>query len=139
MNHPNHPDQDDLLLLAYGELDPVATADVERHVASCAECHERFLSLERGRVALEWTTTAPARTRRQVVRWGGAALAALAAAAAVAAILLTGGPSSDERSSGWPGQRPWSATAGYIAGGQPLITIDAQLTRLEQERSYVRP
>jgi len=132
----NHPHEDDLLLLAYGELDPAATADVERHVASCAECHERFLRLERGRVALGWTTTAPARPRRHIVRW--AALTGLAAAAAVAAILLTGRP-SDERPSGWPEQRPWSATAGYIAGGQPLIAIDAQLTRLEQERSYVRP
>jgi hypothetical protein len=133
----NHPQEDNLLLLAYGELDPMAAAEVERHVASCAECHERFLRLERGRVALEWTTTAPARTRRHVARW--VALTALAAAAAVAAILLTGGPSSDERPRRWPEQRDWSATAGYIAGGQPLIAIDAQLTRLEQERSYARP
>jgi anti-sigma factor RsiW len=133
----NHPHDDDLLLFAYGELDPRATADVEHHVTSCAECHERFLRLERGRVALEWTTTGPARTRRRAVRW--AALTALAAAAAVATILLTGRPSSYDRVAGWPGQRPWSATAGYIAGGQPLIAIDAQLTRLEQERSHVRP
>jgi anti-sigma factor RsiW len=133
----SHPHEDDLLLLAYGELDPGATADVERHLASCAECHERFLHLERGRVAVEWTRTAPARTERHVVRW--AALTALAAAAAVAAILVTGGPSSDERPRRWPEQREWSATAGYIAGGQPLIAIDAQLTRLEQERSYVLP
>jgi anti-sigma factor RsiW len=137
MNHPNHSPADDLLLLAYGELDPRATVDVERHLALCAECHERFLRMERGRVALEWTTVAPAQTRRHVVRW--AALTALAAAAAVAAILLTQRPSLDEQPSGWPGQRPWSATAGYIAGGQPLIAIDAQLTRLEQERSYVLP
>ena len=133
----NHPHEDDLLLLAYGELDPAATADVERHVASCADCHERFLRLERGRVALEWTTAARARTRKHVVRW--AALTVLAAAAAVTAILLTGGPSSDERPRNWPEQREWSATAGYIAGGQPLIAIDAQLTRLEKERSYVLP
>jgi hypothetical protein len=133
----NHPHEDDLLLLAYGELDPRATADLERHVAACAECHERFFRLERGRVAVEWTRTAPARTRRHVARW--AALTALAAAAAVAAILVTGGPSSDERPRRWPEQREWSATAGYIAGGQPLIAIDAQLTRLEQERSYVLP
>jgi len=133
----NHPHEDDLLLLAYGELDSAATADMERHVAACAECHERFIRLERGRVALEWTTTAPARSQRHVVRW--AALTALAAAVAAAGILLTRSPSSTARPQGWPEQRQWSATAGYIAGGQPLIAIDAQLTRLEQERSYVRP
>ena len=133
----NHPHEDDLLLLAYGELDPAAAAEVERHVAACAECHERFMRLERGRVALAWTAAAPTRARRHVLRW--AALTALAAAAAAATILFTGRPPSDDRAPGWPQQRQWSATAGYIAGGQPLIAIDAQLTRLEQERSYVRP
>jgi len=132
-----HPQEDDLLLLAYGELDPGLTTDVEAHLAACAACHERFRRLEHGRVALEWTTVAPARAPRHVVRW--AALTALAAAAAVAAVLLTGRVLPNERPPGWMEQRPWSATAGYIAGGQPLITIDAQLTRLEQERSYVRP
>lgn len=133
----NHPQEDNLLLLAYGELDPMAAAEVERHVASCAECHERFVRLERGRVALEWTTTVASPARRRPVRWAG--LTILAAAAAVAAVMLTGGPSPHDRPRAWPEQREWSATAGYIAGGQPLITIDAQLTRLEQERSYVLP
>jgi len=133
----NHPSDDDLLLLAYGELDPAAAAEVERHVASCPECHQRFIRLERGRVALEWTTTVPSRARRPVVRW--AALTILAAAAAAAAILLSGAPSQDARPPGWPQQHEWSATAGYIAGGRPVIAIDAQLTRLEQERSYARP
>jgi anti-sigma factor RsiW len=134
----NHPPEDDLLLLAYGELDAAATADVERHVATCAACHERFLRLERARVAVDWTAEPTIRSgERRVAPW--AVLTALAAAAAVATILLTGGPSSDERPRSWPEQREWSATAGYIAGGQPLIAIDAQLTRLEQERSYVRP
>jgi anti-sigma factor RsiW len=133
----SHPHEDDLLLLAYGELDPGATADVERHLASCAECHDRFVHMERGRVALAWTAATPSRARRHAVRW--AALIGLAAAAAVAAVLFTKGPSSDDRPRAWPEQRQWSATAGYIAGGQPLIAIDAQLTRLEQERSYVLP
>ncbi|HMJ58551.1 MAG TPA: zf-HC2 domain-containing protein [Gemmatimonadales bacterium] len=126
-----HPQADDLLLLAYGELEPGLTADVEQHLASCAACHERLLRLERGRVALDSTAGV------RVAPW--AALTALAAAAAVAAVLLTGGPSQHDRPRSWPEQRAWSATAGYIAGGQPLIAIDAQLTRLEQERSYVRP
>ena len=133
----NHPHEDQLLLLAYGELDPTAAGEVERHLAACAECGERFTSLERGRVALEWTATEPSRARRPAVRW--AALTLLAAAAAAAAIVFTGAPPPDGRPRGWPEQREWSATAGYIAGGQPLITIDAQLTRLEQERSYVLP
>ena len=135
----SHPHEDDLLLLAYGELDATSAADAERHLASCAMCHERFMMLERGRVALEWTTAAPAPARQPAARWG--ALTVLAAAAAVAAIILTGGPPPDARPRGeeWPRQREWSATAGYMAGGRPVIAIDAQLTRLEQERPYVLP
>jgi hypothetical protein len=134
----NHPSDDDLLLLAYGELDPATAADAEHHVVSCAACHERFISLERGRVAVDWTAESTIRSEgRRVAPW--AALTVLAAAAAVAAILLTGGPSSDDRPRSWPEQREWSATAGYIAGGRPVIAIDAQLTRLEQERSYALP
>jgi anti-sigma factor RsiW len=131
-----HPHDDDLLLLAYDELDAVVVEETERHLATCAACRERLQKLARGRVALEWTA-APVRTQRHVVRWP--ALTALAAAAAVAAIVFTRGPSSQDRPRSWPEQRAWSATAGYIAGGQPLIMIDAQLTRLEQERSYVLP
>jgi hypothetical protein len=72
-----------------------------------------------------------------VARW--VALAALAAAAAVAAVLLTGRPSPHEQPSGWSQPLEWSATAGYVAGGKAVITIDAQLTRLEQGWSYGRP
>jgi hypothetical protein len=138
MNHPNHSPADDLLLLAYGELDPVAAAEAEGHLALCAECHERFMRLERARVAVDWAAGPTIRLgKRRVASW--AVLTVLAAAAAVAAVMLTGGPSSQDRPRGWPEQREWSATAGYIAGGRPLIAIDAQLTRLEQERSYVLP
>ena len=132
----NHPSDDALLLLAYGELEGEATAEVERHLASCAPCQERFLSLDRGRVAVEWTI---AGSRRPLARW--TAVTILAAAAAVATILLVGRPAPADRSPGWPPPRAlkWSATAGYLAGGEALITIDAQLTRLEQEWSYARP
>ncbi len=133
----NHPHEDDLLLLAYGELDAPAAAEVERHLASCAACREQFIRLERGRVALEWTTAPTARPGRRTARWAG--LAVLAAAAAVAAVVIARGPSRDERPRGWPERREWSATAGYIAGGRPVIAIDEQLTQLEQERSYARP
>ena len=128
----NHPHEDQLLLLAYDELPVAAAAALEAHLATCGGCREDLARLERARVALDWAAPKPRRSARWIV-------AGLAAAAAVAAILLTGGPSSDERPVRWPEQRDWSATAGYIAGGQPLIAIDAQLTRLEQERSYVRP
>lgn len=127
-----HPHEDQLLLLAYDELPAADAAGLEAHLATCAVCRDDLARLERARVAVDWAAPKPRRSARWIV-------AGLAAAAAVAAILLTGRPSVDERPSGWPGQRPWSATAGYIAGGQPLIVIDAQLTRLEQERSYVLP
>jgi hypothetical protein len=128
----NHPHEDQLLLLAYDELPAADAARLEAHLATCAVCRDDLARLERARVALDWAEPKPRRSARWFV-------AALAAAAAVAAILLTGGPSSDDRPRNWPEQRAWSATAGYIAGGQPLIAIDAQLTRLEQERSYGLP
>jgi len=129
----NHPNDDQLLLHAYGELPEAEGAELDAHLAACSTCRTKLRGLERSRVALD---VALPRTRAHVARW---IAAGLAAAAVVAAVLLTGGPSQQDRLRNWPEQREWSATAGYIAGGQPLITIDAQLTRLEQERSYVRP
>ena len=131
----NHPHGDDLLLLAYGELDEKATAEVERHLTTCDACREQLVRLERARAALSWRT--PKRTR-SVLRW--AAVGALAAAAAVAGILLGGGPQPDERPvAAWPQPIELSPTAGYLAGGKAVITIDEQLTRLELERSYFAP
>src|SRR6266849_1283267 len=73
--------------------------------------------------------------RRELVR----RLGALAAAAAVAGLLFTRAPSSDAARRGWNPTKVWSATAGYVAGGNAMVDIDAQLTRLEQERSYGVP
>jgi anti-sigma factor RsiW len=131
----NHPHEDDLLLLAYGELDPAAAAELERHLTTCATCREQLIRLERGRAALEWATPATPRVRR----W--AALGILAAAAAVAGIMLAGWPRPDDRpaSREWPRPLEWSTTAGYIAGGPSVVEIDAQLTRLEQERYHALP
>jgi len=127
-----HPHEDDLLLLAYGELEE--TAELERHLAACSPCRERLLALERGRVALELATE---RRLRPKMRW--AAVAVLAAAAALAGVLLTGRQSVHDEPAGWAQPLEWSATAGYVAGGKAVITIDAQLTRLEQGWSYGRP
>ncbi|MDP3908906.1 MAG: hypothetical protein Q8Q14_00805 [Gemmatimonadales bacterium] len=129
----NHPSEDELLLLAYGELPESQTTEVESHLAACAGCHGQFAELERGRVAAEW---ALARTPRRAARW---AALALAAAAALAAVLLTARRSGNELPSVWPQQLEWSPTAGYIAGGRAVIAIDSQLTRLEQERPYALP
>lgn len=126
-----HPHDDELLLLAYGELEDAA--ELERHLAGCAPCRERLLALERGRIAADWATPSP----RPSLRW--AAVAVLAAAAALAGVLLTGRQSMPDRQSDWGRPLEWSATAGYVAGGKAVITIDAQLTRLEKERSYGLP
>jgi anti-sigma factor RsiW len=130
----NHPHEDELLLLAYGELDEASVAQVETHLASCAPCQEHFARLERGRVALDLQA---ARPERRLARW--AAVGVLAVAATVAAILLSSRKSTDGGPPAWPQPLEWSATAGYLAGGKAVITIDAQLTRLEQESPYVRP
>jgi hypothetical protein len=126
----NHPHEDRLLLLAYGELDEAEAAGVEAHVASCATCGAVLERLERARVALDWAVP----ERRRPVRW---LAAGVAAAAVLAAVLFSRGGSHGLEP--WQPSHVWSTTAGYIAGGQPLVEIDAQLTRLEQERTYVRP
>ena len=124
-----HPHEDRLLLLAYGELVNGDAAELEGHVATCSQCRATLERLERARVALAWTLP----KRRQPALW---IAAGLAAAAVGAGVLLTRGGSQPET---WQPPHVWSSTAGYIAGGQPVVDIDAQLTRLEQERTYVRP
>ena len=130
----NHPTEDQLLLLAYGELAERLVCEIESHVAACAACADQLAQLERARVALD---VALAERRRPVVVW--AALGALAAAAAVAGLLFTRAPSSDAARRGWNPTKVWSATAGYVAGGDAMVDIDARLTRLEQEWPYGRP
>ena len=122
----NHPHEDQLLLLAYGES---TETQVEAHVATCDICREQLERFELARAALDW----PAPARRRPVRWIATGLAA----AAVAAVVLARGGARPEEV--WQPSRAWSATAGYIAGGETVVEIDAQLTRLEQERTYVRP
>jgi anti-sigma factor RsiW len=128
----NHPNDDQLLLLAYGELPETDAAAAEAHLAACPTCRGQFERLERPRVALD---VAMPPTRRHVTRW---VAAGLAAAAVIAAVWLTGSPRRDAKQ-GWQPASVWSATAGYVAGGRALVEIDAQLTRLEQERYYGLP
>jgi hypothetical protein len=131
----NHPTNDELLLLAYGELPRATAAAIESHTASCPDCRRELASLERTRVALDMALP---QQRRSVVAW--AALGSLAAAALIAGVLLTRtAPPGDVAARGWNPTTVWSATAGYVAGGNAMVDIDAQLTRLEQERSYGLP
>jgi hypothetical protein len=130
-----HPTEDELLLLAYHELPEPQEMAIESHIAACHVCADQLAQLERARVALDLSV--PDR-RHRVVAW--TALGALAAAAAIAGVLLLRTvPSHDAVARGWNPTKVWSATAGYVAGGNAVVDIDAQLTRLEQERSYASP
>lgn len=128
----NHANDDELLLLAYGELGP-RSAEAESHVAVCPTCQERLAQLDRARVALD--VAMPVRRRRAAV-WAGFAIAA---AAALAGVLISEPSPSRGSGDGWWPTTTWSATAGYVAGGKAMADIDAQLTRLEQERYYGPP
>ena len=129
----NHPIEDELLLLAYGELPELRAAEIEAHATACRGCQETLAQLERGRVALDLAV--PARRRNAIV-W---ATLALAAAAVLAGVVITKpGPSRDPTER-WTPTTTWSATAGYVTGGKAMADIDAQLTRLERERYYGLP
>lgn len=129
----NHPTEDELLLLAYGELAEHRAAEVESHTARCPACQRALAQLERARVALD---VAMPVGRRPVPFW---TWFAIAAAAALAGVLISEPSPSRSAGDGWSPTTTWSATAGYVAGGKVLEDIDAQLTRLEQEWPYGRP
>jgi hypothetical protein len=118
----NHPSDDTLLLLAYGELDEDARETTHAHLMGCADCRARLDTLERGRVAVDWAL--PRRRPRRLV-----ALVALAAAALLAVVLL----------------RPEQPQPGPLSLAVPRYTnpalapIDSVLTRLEQEKPYAIP
>lgn len=135
----NHPHSDELLLFASGELAEHRMNDVAAHAQTCAPCRDLLEQLDRSLVALGGACPPPPRRARSLVRvrpavWSGVALAA----AAALAVVLTR-PSRELPRAGWVPTTRWSATAGYMAGGPALLDIDAQLTRLEQERHYGRP
>ena len=129
----NHPTEDQLLLLAYGELPAPHASEIETHIAACTVCAQQLAQLERGRVALD--VALPARRRRAVTVWG---TMALAAAVLAVVTMLKSGPSRDQTER-WTPTTTWSTTAGYVTGGKAMADIDAQLTRLERERYYGLP
>ncbi len=129
----NHPNEDSLLLLAYGELPGDQAAELESHVAVCEACRAGLAELDRARVALDETIAAVPRRRLDWVA------VALAAAAVVAVVPMIGPRPGPETTVHWMPTTTWSLTAGYMAGGKALVDIDAQLTRLEQEPYYGRP
>jgi hypothetical protein len=129
----NHPTDDELLLLAYGELPGPGAADIESHLAGCRVCGATLAELERGRVALDVALPPP---RRAVNRW---IAVGLAAAAVLAGVVLTRQGPARAPAEHWTPTTTWSATAGYVAGGNAMVEIDAGLTRLEQERTYGLP
>jgi len=126
----NHPTDDELLLLAYGEVPEPRNADIESHVAGCDTCRATLAELERGRVALD--VALPPR-RRSARIW-----IALAAAAVFAGLVMARPGPARGPSTRWTPTTTWSATAGYVTD-RAMVDIDAQLTRLEQERYYGRP
>lgn len=130
----NHPNDDQLLLLAYGELPVSEAAAAEAHLAACSACRAHLERLERSRVALD---VAMPRRRRRVTPW--IAALAVGGAAAVAAVFFVNVDPPPNPDRAWRPPVVWSATAGYVAGGRAMVEIDAQLTRLEQERYYALP
>ena len=117
----NHPHEDRLLLLAYGELPEAEAAELETHLVWCAGCREALERLERARVALDWRPV-----RQRPVRWVAAGLAA--AAVLVVVLMLRPRPETSTLSLTLPR---------YTAPG--LASIDSVLTRLEQEKPYAIP
>ena len=126
----NHPTDDELLLLAYGEVPEPRNAAIESHVAACQTCRATLAELERGRVALD--VALPPR-RRSTRMW-----IALAAAAVLAGLVMARPGPAHDPTTRWTPTTTWSATAGYVTD-RAMVDIDAQLTRLEQERYYGRP
>jgi hypothetical protein len=126
----NHPSDDELLLLAYGEVPEPRNAAIESHVSACQTCRATLAELERGRVALD-VASPPRRGSARI--W-----IALAAAAVLAGFVMARpGPTRDPTTR-WTPTTTWSATAGYVTD-RAMVDIDAQLTRLEQERTYGLP
>jgi hypothetical protein len=129
----SHPNENSLLLFAYGELPSDRAAELESHVAECETCRAVFAELDCARVALDGAM--PAISRRRL-DWTAIALAA---AAVVAVVLMMGPRPGSDTTPHWKATTSWSSTAGYVTGGRAMMDIDAQLTQLERGWAYGRP
>jgi hypothetical protein len=127
-----HPTTDELLLLAYNELPEDRAAHVESHIDTCDACQAQLVQLERGRAALDLTMQP---RRHRMIVW---TTLGLAAAAVIAGVVITRSVTVRDPVKHWTPTTTWSATAGYVTG-KAMLEIDAQLTRLEQERYYGLP
>src|SRR4051794_6017534 len=130
-----HPNEDALLLLAYGELQAAKATELESHIAACEACRAELAGLERARVALDDSMPAIV-WRRARPDWTAIALAA---AAVLAGVLIIRPRPAPNPVAHWTPTTTWSTTAGYVTGGKAMADIDAQLTRLERERYYGLP
>ncbi len=63
MSSTVHPQQDNLLALAYGELAPEDAKRVELHVKGCSQCAEAFGSIQRVRQTMSQLPSVPAPKR----------------------------------------------------------------------------
>ena len=134
----SHPTDDQLTLHAFGELAEGDGTALNEHLAACQSCRGRFAGIEESRAGLDWgLASSSAKTEasgRRRLAW-----LALPLAAGLGAFLLWRS-SSTASQGGERGRQPWqshvagSATAGYVTGGNDFVSIDAQLTRLEQEK-----
>jgi hypothetical protein len=131
-----HPHPDELLLLASGELAEPRMGDVAAHVGTCPPCRDALTRLDESLTALGGASPRRSRLLTSPALWGGVAVAA---AATLAVVFIRQPQEPAPSSARWKPLTTWSATAGYVAGGQALADIDAQLTRLEQEPHYARP
>lgn len=129
----SHINEDQLLLYAWGELPEGERELLEAHLRACAECRARFTAIEESRVALDWGLEIRTRPRIPRLAW-----LALPLAAGIGALLLWRGTpprsANEMERPVWQPHLVGSSTAGYVTGGDVLMTIDAQLTRLEQRR-----
>jgi len=120
----NHPTNDELLLLAYGEA-----PEHEGHLARCVDCRSHFALVEEGKLLLELGS---ARSRART----GAAWIPVALAAGIVGFLMMAVP-REQMPELTPHWRPTLAAspAGYVTDRE-LIELDAQLRRLEHGGMY---
>jgi anti-sigma factor RsiW len=118
-----HPENVELLDYVEGDLDDTARAQIEAHVAGCAECAEQIRFLEAGRDAVRGAPLleAPERAmpsvpaREPVRQWGLRLRTAVTVLAPVAVIALVVGVLATTDPNGGNG-------AGDEAGGQAALT-----------------